>query len=75
MRKATTRRNEMRARVTTMVRDGMVYAHDPATVGHKKHTAECWTLITSLKRCCSHAPWEGCECPCHGGWVTAEPES
>jgi hypothetical protein len=35
----------MQAHVTTMVKDGIVYAHDTATVGHKEHTAECWTII------------------------------
>lgn len=36
--------------LSTMVRDGEIYDHDPATVGHEqrgeRHTAACWTLRT-----------------------------
>ena len=44
MNKATKERNDLRTKLTTMIRDGLVYRHDPATVGHEQHTAECWTV-------------------------------
>ena len=42
MNKATKLRLQLAATVTKMVRDGKLYQHDPATVGHTTHTAECW---------------------------------
>lgn len=33
------------ATLTTMVKDGVVYQHNPATVGHARHSAECWTVV------------------------------
>ena len=43
MNKATTTRKDMMARLTTLVTgDGRIFTHDPATVGHAKHTAACW---------------------------------
>ena len=42
MNRATKARTAQLARVTMMVRDGVLYRHDPATVGHAKHTASCW---------------------------------
>ena len=47
MNKATKARKEALKATTTMVVDGRIYQHNPATVGHEKHTAECWTLVLS----------------------------
>ena len=45
-RKATIKARELAACVTTMhMADGRVYQHDPATVGHARHTAQCWQLV------------------------------
>jgi len=48
MNKATKARKAAMKATTTMVRDGLIYQHNPATVGHEKHTAECWTLLDGL---------------------------
>lgn len=45
MNKATRRQKELATKVTTMIVDGRVYQHDPATVGHARHTADCWVLV------------------------------
>ena len=45
MNKATRERKDAMKKITTMVRDGLIYIHDPKTVGHERHTAECWTLL------------------------------
>jgi hypothetical protein len=43
MNKATTPAKALAAKVTTMVTPDGIFAHDPATVGHRIHTADCWT--------------------------------
>lgn len=48
-RKATRAREKALKTLTQMIRDGEVYQHDPATVGHKVHTAECWKRIEGDK--------------------------
>lgn len=45
MNKATKARNAAAQRTTTMVRDGITYRHDPSTIGHRRHTAECWIEV------------------------------
>lgn len=47
MNKATRRQKELAAKCNMMIVDGKVYTHDPATVGHKRHDATCWTLVVS----------------------------
>ena len=48
MNKATKAQRKAQATLTTMVRDGVTHLHDPSTVGHATHTAECWTPDGSL---------------------------
>jgi len=43
MNKATQLKKALAATLTTMVKADGIYRHDPRTVGHKVHTAACWT--------------------------------
>lgn len=47
-RKATIARKEAQRRLAYMVADGVTYRHDPATIGHDRHTAECWTIVPEM---------------------------
>lgn len=49
MNKATKRRKALAAKLTTMVNAEGIFRHDPATVGHKVHTAACWTRDEGLE--------------------------
>lgn len=55
MNQATREREARKATTTTMVRDGVVYQHNPATVGHPKHEGACWVEMPAAHRL-------GCRC-------------